>query len=150
MNISSEENGRKRPKTRREKWRHAFAIGDEYEEKVTEEDEDVLDAFARAIVKRGMTAPALLWLISMKPMNVIGANLIQAAEFIFKDFAFESFIQQHFMPTFEHKAFVAAMEKRRGIDRLITLIEEHEARRGVNSNERKDPGKGDDKKRGNR
>lgn len=129
MSTSSEEYSGKKPKTRRDKWRHAFAIGPDYEEKVTEEDEKTLDAFARAIVKRGMTAPALLWLISMKPLNVIGANLIQAAEFIFKDFAFEGFIQQHFMPTFEHGAFVRALEKRKGIERLITLIEMHESDR---------------------
>jgi hypothetical protein len=137
MNTSSEQDGEKKPKTRREKWRHAFAIGKDFEEKVTEEDEKILDAFAKAIVKRGMTAPALLWFISMAPMNVIGANLIQAAEFIFKDFAFEGFIQQHFMPTFEHGAFVRAIEKRKGIEKLISLIEKNEAEKTERINKEK-------------
>ncbi len=130
MSTSNEQDGGKKPKTRLEKWRQAFAIGKEYEEKVTEEDERILGAFAKAIVKRHMSAPALLWLIGMKPMNVIGANLLQAAEFIFKDFAFEAYIQQHFMPTFEHGAFVTALEKRKGIDRLIELIEKYESESG--------------------
>ena len=113
--------------TKREKWRHAFALGEEYKEQVTEEDEKLLDAFARAIVRRGMAAPALLWFISLKPMNFIGASIFQAAEFLFKDFALEIFIQRHFMPEFEHGAFVRAIEKRKGFDRLIELIEQHEA-----------------------
>jgi len=113
--------------TRREKWRHAFALGEEYKEVVTAEDEKLLDAFARAIVKRGLSAPALLWFISLKPMNFIGASIFQAAEFLFKDFALEIFIQRHFMPEFEHGAFVRAIEKRKGFERLIELIEHHEA-----------------------
>ena len=121
----------KEPKTKREKWRHAFAIGKDYEEKVTEEDEKVLDAFARAIVKRSMTAPALLWLISLKPLSLLGASILQAGEFIFKDLAFETFIKRYFMPTFEHGAFVKALEKRIGVERLIALIEEHEAKASV-------------------
>jgi len=113
--------------TRREKWRHAFALGEDYKEVVTAEDEKLLDAFARAIVKRGMAAPALLWFISLRPMSFIGASIFQAAEFLFKDFALEIFIQKHLMPEFEHGAFVRAVEKRRGFDRLIELIEQHEA-----------------------
>jgi hypothetical protein len=128
MSTSNGKKDWKDLKTRREKWRHAFAIGNEYEEKVTEEDEKILNAFALAIVKRRMTAPALLWFISLKPLSLIGASIIQASEFIFKDFAFEAYIQRHFMPSFEHNAFVRAIEKRKGIERLIELIEENEAK----------------------
>ena len=113
--------------TRREKWRHAFALGEEYKEVVTAEDERLLDAFARAIVARRLAAPALLWFISLRPMSFIGASIFQAAEFLFKDFALEIFIQKHFMPEFEHGAFVRAVEKRAGFDRLVELIEQHEA-----------------------
>ena len=123
MNTSNAENGTNQPKSRKDKWRHAFAWGPEYDEKVSEEDEIILDAFAKAIVKRHMTAPALLWFVSLKPLNLIGASILQAAEFLFKDFAFEAYIQNHFMPAFEHAAFVRAIEKRKGIDRLIELIE---------------------------
>ena len=123
MNTSNTENGTKKPKGWTDRWRHAFAWGPEYDEKVSEEDEKILDAFARAIVKRRMTAPAILWFISLKPLNLIGASILQAAEFLFKDFAFEAYIQNSFMPTFEHAAFVRAIEKRKGIDRLIELIE---------------------------
>lgn len=112
--------------TKREKWRHAFAIGPEYAEKITEEDEKMLDAFARAIVKRGMAPAAILWFTSLKPLNFIGASILQAGQFMFKDLTLEGVVKSSFMPEFEHAAFVRAMEKRSCVDRLITLIEKHE------------------------
>ncbi len=60
MSTSNKEDCEKKLRTKREKWRHAFAIGAEYEEKLTDEDEKMLDAFARAIAKRGMAPAAIL------------------------------------------------------------------------------------------
>jgi hypothetical protein len=126
MNTSNKEESLKKPVSRREKWRHAFAIGPEYEERITEEDEEIIDAFARAIVKRGLAAPATLWFVTLKPLSFLGASALQAGQFLFKDLAFEEFIKQHFMPSFEHAAFVKVLEKRKAVDKLIDLIEEHE------------------------
>jgi hypothetical protein len=126
MNTSDGQEGEKKPRTRREKWRHAFAMGGEYEERVTKEDEEVIDAFARAIVKRGMAAPALLWFVSLKPLNFIGTSLLQAGEFLFKDLPLEIFIRRHFISSFEHGTFVKTLEKRKCIDRLVELIEQYD------------------------
>lgn len=127
MNTSDKKESAKKLTTKREKWRHAFAIGKEYEEKVTEEDEKMLDAFARAIVKRRLSAPALLWFTSLKPLNFLGASIMQAGEFVFKSMMLESIIKYRFMPEFEHGAFVKALEKRVCVDRLIDLIEKYES-----------------------
>ena len=126
MSTSNKEDCGKKPVTKREKWRHAFAIGPEYEEKITDEDEKMLDAFARAIVKRGMAPAAILWFTSLKPLNFIGASIMQAGQFMFKDLTLEGVVKNSFMPEFEHGAFVRAIEKRACVDRLITLIEKHE------------------------
>jgi len=127
MNTSNKKESGKEPATKREKWRHAFAIGKEYEERVTDEDERLIDAFASAIVKRRLSAPALLWFTSLKPLNFIGTSIIQAGEVIFKDLMLESIIKYRFMPEFEHGAFVKAFEKRVCVDRLIELIEKYES-----------------------
>ena len=127
MNTSSKKESGKEPATKREKWRHAFAIGKEYEERVTEEDEKVLEAFARSIVKRRLSAPALLWFTSLKPLNFLGASIMQAGEFVFKSMMLESIIKYRFMPEFEHGTFVKALEKRVCVDRLIDLIDKYEA-----------------------
>ncbi len=126
MSTSNKEDCGKKPATKREKWRHAFAIGPEYEEKITDEDEKMLDAFARAIVKRGMAPAAILWFTSLRPLNFIGASIMQAGQFMFKDLTLEGVVKNSFMPEFEHGAFVRAMEKRACVDRLITLIEKYE------------------------
>jgi len=126
MSTSSKEDCGKKPVTKREKWRHAFAIGPEYEEKIDDEDEKMLDAFARAITKRGMAPAAILWFTSLKPLNFIGASIMQAGQFVFKDLTLEGVVKNSFMPEFEHGAFVRAIEKRACVDRLITLIEQYE------------------------
>ncbi len=127
MSVSNEENRVRKPVTKHDKWRHAFAIGPEYEERITDDDEKIIDAFAGAIVKRGLAAPAILWFITLKPLSFLGASVVQAGQFLFKDLAFEVYIQQHFMPSFEHAAFVRVLEKRKAIDRLIDKIEEFDA-----------------------
>ena len=126
MSTSNKEDCEKKLLTKREKWRHAFAIGAEYEDKLTDEDEKILDAFARAIAKRGMAPAAILWFTSLKPLNFIGASIMQAGHFIFKDLTLEGVVKKSFMPEFEHGAFVRAIEKRVCVDRLITLIEKYD------------------------
>ena len=41
---------------------------------LSEAEEDVLDRFADAVVRRGMTAPAILFLESFRPMNFIASQ----------------------------------------------------------------------------
>ncbi len=92
--------------------RHAFATRSSAEA-LSEEDAALLERMAEVIVKRGMAAPATVFLESMGPMNFVGSQAL------------------HFMTPIIDCAFHAAqveqaarlLERRDTISRLIVLIE---------------------------
>ena len=92
--------------------RHAFAVQAAQDE-WTAEDDMRLDRVADAVVKRGMGAPAAVFLESLGPMNFLGSQAM------------------HFMAPVLECAFSAKeitqvaslLERRDSISRLIVLIE---------------------------
>jgi len=96
----------------RDELSHAFATKIEAEA-FTSEDLLLLDRVADAVVKRGMTAPATIFLESLGPMNFLGS---QALYFLapIVEWALDA-------KEIEHAARL--LERRDTISRLITMID---------------------------
>jgi hypothetical protein len=96
----------------REELSHAFSTKSEAEA-FTVEDLALLERVADAVVKRGMTAPATIFLESLGPMNFLGS---QALYFLtpIVEWAFHAK---------EVEQVARLLERRDTISRLLTLIE---------------------------
>lgn len=92
--------------------RHAFAVQPAREE-WSAEDTALLDRVADAVVKRGMAAPASVFLESMGPMNFLGS---QALHFV-------SPILECAFSAKEVTQIARLLERRDSLSRLITLID---------------------------
>ncbi len=92
--------------------RHAFAVRPERTD-FTPEDLALLERVARAIVARGMAAPATLFLESMGPMNFLGSQALHVLAPII-EFALSGS---------ELTQIARLLERRESIQRLIILIE---------------------------
>jgi hypothetical protein len=77
------------------------------------EDAELLDRIADALVKRGMGAPAAVFLESMGPMNFLGSQALHALTPII-ECAFESK---------DLERIARLLERRETMPRLIALIE---------------------------
>jgi hypothetical protein len=77
-------------------------------------DEEIIEAVAGRIVRMGMTAPAVFFLESSKPLAYVGS---QALVF------FEPFVKS-FLNFAHYDRFVALMENRENVERLIRRVEE--------------------------
>ena len=75
----------------------------------------LLERAATWIVRRGLTAPAILFLETGKPLNFLGSQLL---------IAFSPFIQAVFKGEEYHK-FALILEKDANVELLIELIEAH-------------------------
>ncbi|OQW33452.1 MAG: hypothetical protein A4E19_03370 [Nitrospira sp. SG-bin1] len=100
--------------------RHAFAVQPETEP-LAIEDIQLLERIAETIVKRGMAAPATMFLESMGPMNFLGS---QALHFITPiiDCAFN---------VKEVEQVARLLERRDTVTRLIAIIEAKSAPKGA-------------------
>ena len=92
--------------------RHAFAVQPE-NQPLTIEDMQLLERIAEVVVKRGMAAPATIFLESIGPMNFLGS---QALHFITPiiDCAFN---------VKEVEQVARLLERRDTVSRLIAIIE---------------------------
>src|SRR5438093_6066357 len=99
---------------------HAFSTNSTAEV-FTTEDLALLERVADAVVKRGMTAPATVFLESLGPMNFLGSQALYFLTPII-ELAFNA----------EEVSQVARLlERRDTIARLIALIEERSALKGA-------------------
>jgi len=105
------------------KLRQAFAVGEEYEEKLLEDEDELLADIAERVHRRRLTAAAIPFLICNRPLNVLGANVLQMGELLFKQAPVEAFLKQFLGPKYHHDLLVRTLEKRCAIDRLIELLE---------------------------
>jgi len=121
--TGSEENRRSSLSSMRDKFRHAFAIGDEYEQKLEEDEEELLRDLASNIHRRGLTVAAIPFLLFNKPLNVVGANLVQIGEIAFTMAPVEIFLKRLLGPSYTHERLVRTLEKRCSIERLVELLE---------------------------
>lgn len=75
---------------------------------------DLLKKVATQIVKRRLTAPAILFLEMCKPLNFLGSQIL---------IALNPFVQTIFKTT-EYQKFALIIEKDANVELLIRLIEE--------------------------
>lgn len=92
-----------------------------------EEDEKLLDAVAERVVRMGMAVPAIFFLESTKPLSYIGS---QALVFL------EPFVKS-FLNLRSYDRFVALLEDRKNIERLLRKIEDRDEQAREDEKERK-------------
>jgi hypothetical protein len=102
--------------------RHAFAARPE-DHPLSPEDAALMERVAAAIVKRGMAAPATVFLESMGPMNFLGS---QALHFLAP-------IIECALQAKEVEQVARLLERRDTIPRLIALIEAMSASHGTSA-----------------
>lgn len=100
--------------------RHAFAVQPE-NQPLTIEDVQLLERIAEVVVKRGMAAPATMFLESMGPMNFLGS---QALHFITP-------IIECAFNTKEVEQIARLLERRDTVTRLLAIIEAKSAPKGA-------------------
>ena len=96
----------------REELSHAFSTKSETEV-FASEDLALLDRVADAVVKRGMTAPATIFLESLGPMNFLGSQALY----------FLAPIVEWALNAKEIEHAARLLERRDTISRLITIID---------------------------
>lgn len=87
-------------------------------------DQEILDRLASWVVTKRMTAPAILFLESHRPLSFVGSQAMIAASPIVH--FFEPFLQSLVGPGYGHQAykrFAELMENRETVERLIIAIE---------------------------
>jgi hypothetical protein len=87
-------------------------------------DQEILDRLASWVVAKRMTAPAILFLESHRPLSFVGSQAMIAASPIVH--IFEPFLKGLMGPGFEHaayKRFAVMMEDRESVERLVIAIE---------------------------
>lgn len=94
-----------------------FRSGDEaiiLPEEISEEERDrIIEKAAREIVKRGLTAPALLFIEMAKPINFLGSQLLVAVD---------PFISS-ILSSGDYRKFSILMEDDENVERLLQAIE---------------------------
>ncbi len=83
-----------------------------------EKDQALFDKLADFVTKRKMTAPAILFLESTKPLNFIGSQFLVVLGPLIKVF----------FNIAEYDRIVELMEKRENVERLICSIEKRAER----------------------
>ena len=79
----------------------------------THRDNELLNEVAKEIVRRNLTAPAILFLDSMKPLSFLGGQFM----------AFFSPFAHMVVDAPSYDAFAAAIEDRENVEHLISRIE---------------------------
>jgi hypothetical protein len=105
------------------KLRQAFAVGSEYEEKLLDDEEQLLQDIARNIQRRGLVSVAIPFLLVNKPLNVLGANMVQFGAVVFTAGPVERFLRSFMGSSYTHELFVRTLEKRCSMDRLVEILE---------------------------
>ncbi len=92
-----------------------------------ERRKELVEKLAKGIVSRGLTAPAIFFLESVKPLNFLGSQAM-----IF----FEPIVRSIF-PFQAYTEFAVLLEDRKTLERLICEIERLEEERKAESREKK-------------
>jgi hypothetical protein len=111
--------------TFKEKVCHAFAIGGE-NDILLDDEVELLNDIADKIHKRGLTAAAIPFLLFNKPLNVIGANMVQMGELVLTLKPVEDFLMRFMGPKATHERLVRTLEKRCSIEKLVEFLEARE------------------------
>jgi len=100
-------------------FKNAFAITKPGSTPLTPRQDEILDRIAAKVVEWKMSVPAVLFLESMKPLNYIGSQVL----------VFFSPIANSLFTVKDYDEFVALMEERGNVERLLNRIEDKEAAR---------------------
>jgi hypothetical protein len=92
-------------------FRHAFALG--VKEELAPEETAVLEKIADRIRRRGLALPAVVFLESTRPLNMLGSQVM---------IGLQPFVEI-VASTGDYETLAAALEKRVSIDILIRLLE---------------------------
>ncbi len=87
-------------------------------------DQQIFDRLATWVVARRLTAPAILFLESHRPLSFLGSQAMVAASPIVH--VFEPFLQGFAGPGYSHaiyRRFAELLENRDNVERLIVTIE---------------------------
>ncbi len=109
-------------------------------QKLTPQQEEILDKIAKKVVHWKMSVPAILFLESVKPLNYIGSQMMAF---------FEPFVQTVFSWK-DYEEFRKMMEERGTIELLLLRIEEFEAEAEKKEKEEKKRLKEERKRKGKR
>lgn len=121
--ADSSENAEPTGESLRSRLRHAFAVGDEHGDKLLDDEEELLQSIAQNIHRRGLAVAAIPFLLFHKPLNVVGANIIQMGEIFFQTNTAENYLRKFLGKNYTHQRLVRTLEKRYSIDRLVELLE---------------------------
>jgi hypothetical protein len=92
-------------------FKHAFAIG--VKEELTPEERAVIEKVAARIRARGLELPAVVFLESTRPLNMLGSQIMVGLQ------PFVDLVAS----TADYDALASALEKRVSIDILMRLLE---------------------------
>lgn len=99
----------------KDKLRHAFSV-EPKDDAFTPEDIILLEKVARAVAKRQLATPAVMFLESVRPLNFLGSQAM----------VFFQPIVSMVISSAEFERFSRILEKRKSIPVLIDLIEKAE------------------------
>jgi len=100
----------------------------------TPEEQALIDKFARWIVRRSLTVPAIMAIESTKPLNWIGSQMMLVGEPA--AWAIEPFLKAAF--GFNHKDYLnmqKLMEKRQSMESVLLAIEKYDAEYKIKEDE---------------
>jgi hypothetical protein len=125
MPISSDQSQSRTKPSLKSNFKHAFAVGSEFEEKLADDEDQLLKDIALNIHKRRLTAAAIPFIMFNRPLNILGANMLQMGEVVMTAGPVEQFLRLFLGPTYTHELLVRTLEKRCAIDRIVELLEAH-------------------------
>lgn len=98
-------------------WKHALSYSGSKDKPLTPEEEAILDKIARKVVAWRMTAPAIMFLETSKPLSFLGSQAMVFLEPIIQSlFSFKDYDTVRKM-----------MEERQNVERLLLKIEQFDA-----------------------
>ena len=97
--------------------KRAFAVDPPGPIKPTEEEQQIIDRLSRAIVRRGLAAPALMFLECSHPFNYVASQFL----------VFVAPVAQLIFDKSQYQILVKMLEKRGSIEAVCRRIEEFDA-----------------------
>ncbi|MCP4584063.1 MAG: hypothetical protein GY839_20820 [candidate division Zixibacteria bacterium] len=104
------------------------------DKKPTQEEQELINRFAKWVVRRGLSIPLIMGIESTKPLNWIGSQMMLVGEPA--AWAIEPFLKAFF--GFNHKDYLTAQrffEKRESMEYLIIAIEKFDAEHKIKEDE---------------
>ncbi len=104
------------------------------DQKPTTQEQELIDRFAKWVVRRGLSVPAIMAIESTKPLNWIGSQMMLVGEPV--AWAIEPFIKAAF--GFNHKDYLrmqVLMEKRHSMESILLTIERYDAEHKIKEDE---------------